>query len=173
MKSLENILIGYDGSDAAVYAIERAAEMLGHGRAIVAYSRDPRESVAARLEGHPEYEAGGAKTAVPDDEAQRIAAEGSEIARRAGFDATPEVVSSTDDPADALVRAAEELDAALIVVGSRGRRGLRSVLLGSVSHGVLHKTRRPTLVIAAPELGELREELSDRLAAAETEGVSG
>jgi hypothetical protein len=39
-------------------------------------------------------------------------------------------------------------------------------LLGSVSHGVLHKARRPTLVIASPELAKLRSEIDERLAAA-------
>lgn len=48
---------------------------------------------------------------------------------------------------DAVVAAAEEVDAALIVLGSHGRHGVRAALLGSTSTDVLHHARRPTLVI--------------------------
>ncbi|GAB2551864.1 universal stress protein [Leucobacter ruminantium] len=47
-------------------------------------------------------------------------------------------------PVSALVQAAE--DAALLVVGSRGRGGLTRLLLGSVSHGVLQALPCPTVV---------------------------
>ncbi len=49
-------------------------------------------------------------------------------------------------PAEEIVRAAEELDADLIVLGSRGLGVVRSVLLGSVSQGVLNHARSPVLV---------------------------
>jgi len=163
MSNVDRILIAYDGSDDARYAIEQAAKTVGHRRAVVVYARTPLESVAAHLEGHPEIEAAGLDPEYVADAALRLASEGADVARDAGFDATGEVISYTEDPADAIVAAAEELDASLIVVGSRGRRGLSSLLLGSVSHGVLHKTRRPTLVITSPQLGELRQEVGERL----------
>lgn len=48
-------------------------------------------------------------------------------------------------PVPALVAAASA--ASLLVVGSRGRGALRSLVLGSVSHGVLHRATGPVAVV--------------------------
>jgi nucleotide-binding universal stress UspA family protein len=50
-----------------------------------------------------------------------------------------------DDPATALVRLSAGAD--LLVVGSRGRGGFRSLLLGSVSHRVLQLAECPVVVV--------------------------
>jgi nucleotide-binding universal stress UspA family protein len=56
---------------------------------------------------------------------------------------------SENTPAEALVQ--EAIGADLIVVGSRGRGGLRSVLLGSVSHMVVYNAQCPVAVIRVAE----------------------
>lgn len=45
---------------------------------------------------------------------------------------------------------ADEVDAELIVAGSRGLSGIESTVLGSVSHGLVNHSRRPVLVVPAP-----------------------
>ena len=144
--NIDRILIAYDGSDGARNAIERAVKLLGRRRALVVFAAKGREGAA---EGDRVKEV-VLDRADEDDAADRVARQGTELAQAAGFDATPAVIFAGDDPSDAIVAAAEELDAALVVMGSRGERGAHSIRLGSVSHGVLHKTRRPTLVIADP-----------------------
>ncbi|MGQ9692144.1 MAG: universal stress protein [Thermaceae bacterium] len=47
--------------------------------------------------------------------------------------------------AEVILRLAEEHD--LVVMGSHGRTGLEGLLLGSVTREVIHKTRKPVLVV--------------------------
>ena len=51
------------------------------------------------------------------------------------------------DPARKIVELAESIQADLIVVGSHGHGAISGALLGSVSRGILHRARRPVLVV--------------------------
>ena len=46
-----------------------------------------------------------------------------------------------------MVDIADQEGAAVIVLGSRGRSGLKAALLGSVSYGVVHNAGRPVLTV--------------------------
>jgi universal stress protein A len=56
----------------------------------------------------------------------------------------------TGDPADAIVRLAEEEDVDLIVLGSHGRTGLTRLLMGSVAEAIVRKAHCPVLVYKQP-----------------------
>jgi nucleotide-binding universal stress UspA family protein len=138
------VLIAYDGSKDARAAISVAGQLFPGSEAVVLYAREPLEAVAAHLEGHPALEDLRNSDAASLDASEKVAAE---QARDAGLNAAPRVASTGQTAAEAIIEAAEALDAELIVVGSRGRRGLHAALLGSTSTTVLHRTGRPTLVV--------------------------
>jgi nucleotide-binding universal stress UspA family protein len=141
------ILICYDGSVDARRAIEAAAALLG-----------PRGAVV--LDVGPlvtQAESFAAITAVPaaafeeasGAEALTIAGEGAEQARSAGFDAVARGVVA-GPTWQAVVDVADELDAAVIVTGSRGLAGGRELLEGSLSHDIARHAGRPVLIVPPP-----------------------
>jgi len=54
------------------------------------------------------------------------------------------------DPATAIVDAAENENADLIVMGSHGRTGLTRLLMGSVAEAVVRKAKCPVLTVKQP-----------------------
>ena len=64
-------------------------------------------------------------------------------ARHPGLEVTERAAEGR--PAQVLARCGQ--DAALVVVGSRGRGGFASLLLGSVSHAVVHECPAPVMIV--------------------------
>ncbi|MFZ2491309.1 MAG: universal stress protein [Thermoanaerobaculia bacterium] len=58
-----------------------------------------------------------------------------------------ETVVAQDAPARAIVHAARDLNASLVVMGTHGRTGWRRALLGSVAESVLHDIDRPLITV--------------------------
>jgi len=142
------ILICYDGSSGAARAIETAAALLGPRRAVVldvASSMTVAESVAAPYSAM----AGAAVEETYAAEATRIAAEGTEIAHSSGFDAVARATRAVPTW-EGIVEIADELDAPVIVIGSRGLFGLNEAVHGSVSHHVAGHAGRPVLIVPPP-----------------------
>jgi nucleotide-binding universal stress UspA family protein len=139
------ILICYDGSEGANRAIDVAAAVLGARRAIVldvGPMLTPAESVAVLAPVTPTEAFAG----INADDARERARVGAERARRAGFVADPRggIAAPTWE---GIVDVADEIDAAVIVLGSRGLNGFRERLEGSVSHQVAEHAGRPVLIV--------------------------
>jgi nucleotide-binding universal stress UspA family protein len=79
----------------------------------------------------------------PLDEAARLAVEH-------GMHARTELLKG--DTVNEIVAYADDIDADLIVIGSRGHGAVLNALLGSVSHGVLHEARRPVLIVRGTQV---------------------
>ncbi len=67
------------------------------------------------------------------------------LVRAAGVDHEIEVASG--DPAHTLIDILENFGCGMVVMGARGMGTLRSALLGSVSHEVLHAAQVPVLIV--------------------------
>ncbi|OQW32844.1 MAG: hypothetical protein A4E19_05685 [Nitrospira sp. SG-bin1] len=57
------------------------------------------------------------------------------------------VVTTLGTPVDGILEEAKALNPDLILVGSRGRRGLTRMVLGSVSHALLHQGTYPLMIV--------------------------
>lgn len=156
MNSDHPVLLCYDGSEGAREAIEVAGRLFGGGRAVVL-------NVVESLSPAVFYGGGGDVTEPAEGEAplhvpaveaaRRLVAQGVTEARAAGFDASPLVDVTPERISHRIVEIADEYEAAVIVVGARGRSTLKSILLGSVSHEVVQHSRRPVLVVHPDRAG--------------------
>ncbi|MGO9900269.1 MAG: universal stress protein [Solirubrobacteraceae bacterium] len=148
------ILICYDGSTDAKEAITRGTRMLRGQRATVLTIWSPFDTAALGL-------AGGVEDMQESDEAGRLHAEhqaeaGARLAIELGFDAEPRTVDRRTTIADAILDEADALDATAILMGSRGLTGVKSLLLGSVSHAVIQHADRTVIVVPSPEVAAAR-----------------
>jgi nucleotide-binding universal stress UspA family protein len=145
------ILICYDGSDGAHRAIDAAAALFGARRAVVLDLGPPLTAAESLAVFSPV--APGAFEELNADDALQRAQVGAERARRAGFaaDARGGIAAPTWQ---GIVDVADEIDAAVIVLGSRGLNGARELFEGSVSHEVAQHARRPVLIVPRPRPGD-------------------
>ena len=79
---------------------------------------------------------------------QRAARDAVERVAKELRDITPNVdtLVRSGAPADQIIRAADETEADLIVIGGRGKGAVGAILLGSVAYQVLHHAPCPVLV---------------------------
>ena len=139
------ILFCYDGSDNADRAIEVTAGLLGSRRSVVLDVGPPltaAESIATVSPVVP----GAAFEDLNTADALTRARAGAEHAIAAGFEAEARATIGTPTW-EAILDVAEEIDASVIVLGSRGLSGARELLLGSVSHDVAEHAGRPVLIV--------------------------
>ena len=131
-----NILVGYDGSEAAQRALDAAADLTGYGSSLSVVS------VAARPENGSSDGSAASDGGVP---ARRLLSEARSLLLRRHV--TARYLEPVGDPAEMLMETARELDADLIVVGRRDQNPLRRLVLGSVSAKVLRWAECDVLVV--------------------------
>jgi nucleotide-binding universal stress UspA family protein len=139
----QSIVVGTDGSPTATEAVIRAAELARScgARLHVVSAYKPLDGL--KLEG------GGPESAdwriTPDMNVEAILRDALTPLRGGGVEA--ETHARTGDPADAIIGVAEDEQADLIVVGSKGMTGAKRYLLGSVPDKVSHHAPCSVMIV--------------------------
>ncbi|MFN8131450.1 MAG: universal stress protein [Solirubrobacteraceae bacterium] len=136
---MADIIVGYDGSECARAALDTAitaAAALGDSLVVV-YAYE-----VSRLGGEVEDYAKALK-----ERSDEVISHATHQAQAKGIEI--ETTVAEVDPATALVEIADERDARIIVVGTRGDHPLKAAIIGSVPHKLLQVTDRPVLVVPA------------------------
>ena len=148
------LVVGYDGSEGAGRAIQVAGRLLRGRATVVVHGWEPvtRRRLAARA-----HESGGSVDDLHEiagrlhdslaDGAAATTAEGVAAARAAGLDAVGDTVESDHGVWRALAASARAHRASVIAIGTRGLGSARSVLVGSVSSGLVQNAEVPVLVV--------------------------
>jgi nucleotide-binding universal stress UspA family protein len=154
-----NILVAIDGSPHADQALMDAIDLADseNARLTLFTAIVPPRAVA--------YFAPGAPVAdlAHDAEAQAAAVL---LRARASVPADVSVttVLATQPVLRALLRQIDEGHHDLVVMGSRGRGAVRSALLGSVSHYVLHHSPVPVLIVHQPASHQAAQDQAEAVA---------
>jgi nucleotide-binding universal stress UspA family protein/MFS family permease len=145
------VLFAYDGSDVAKAAIAEAGHQLPARRQAVVLTVWRTFNVGFVPEPGAQFDAAcGGDVA---QAAEQTAEHGATLAEAAGFRAQPAAAEGT--PAwKAIIDAADEHDASLIVLGSHRHSGLGGLVAGSVASDVASHSERPVLIIHRHGEGE-------------------
>jgi nucleotide-binding universal stress UspA family protein len=150
-------VVAFDGSEEAAAAVRAVATLFPDRRIVVVSVWEPGIAVATAPMTDPTGMAylppSADEIAALDrlgrERAVTVADAGARLAQELGATAEAMAISDEVHVADTIVSVAEESDACVVVVGSRGRGGVKS-LFGSTSRALLNGTERPVLVVRAP-----------------------
>jgi nucleotide-binding universal stress UspA family protein len=124
MQRPSSLVVGYDGSESAKRALERAASLVGYGARLAVVH------VAA--------------TANERERSGQLLAEA--VDRLLPLRVFAQPIERIGEPAEELMQAVRERDADLLVVGN-GKTALERFLLGSVSTTLVHRAPCDVLVV--------------------------
>lgn len=140
--TLRTIVVAHDGSEGAAHALRWAVGLARQtgARLVVVHAWSPLEDLDdARppVDFHSLHEA--ALTELRDEWCAGIE----------GVEVEPRLVE--DLPVEGIVGVAREVDADLLVCGTRGIGGVKGLLLGSVARELPGRSHRPVAVVPPPE----------------------
>lgn len=146
---MKTIVVGYDGSDPAKRALERAgtlAEKLGSKLVVTSVAEPVAVAEDPYVPGDAIGLAAPAIVPVPDRaEASRELKEAREVLEARNLDV--QYVATVGDAAQGIIEVADKHEADLIVVGTREPGFVDRVLGGDVSETVSRRAHRDVLIV--------------------------
>ncbi|MEV6164664.1 universal stress protein [Streptomyces sp. NPDC052052] len=146
MTAYQTVMVGTDGSESSLAAVDRAARLAAvcEAELVIACAYMPmRGHELAQAQDQLGAEAYQVVGSAPAEHTLRIATD------RARAQGAMKVrsVAVEDEPVAALVRVARECSADLVVVGNRGLRSLAGRILGSVPADIARKAGLDVLIV--------------------------
>jgi nucleotide-binding universal stress UspA family protein len=136
------ILLATDGSEDAAQATQAATDLARRSGSELHVVHVWHDVPGPYRHGYVKRELRRQGQEILDEQVRKIEEAGATVARahlRAGR------------TSDEVIDLGEELDVDLLVVGSRGLRGMRRILIGSHSDDIVHRSRRAVLVVRRGE----------------------
>lgn len=137
---MKRILIATDGSATAHAAVDAGVELAAEDHAEVVFVH-----VTSLLEFAPEADGRETPERLPRVETDAVLIQALEQARKCRVPAKAELLIGYAPKQ--IIRLARDIEADLIVVGSRGLGRVKSAVLGSTSREVLAQADRPVMVV--------------------------
>lgn len=152
MSAYKTVVVGTDGSDSSLRAVERAAAIAAEygSKLIVATAHAPVPEERGRYAIPPGSDHGQGYRTVGEAPYYAILRNAKERAHQAGAKNVEEK-SIVGAPINALVQLAEEVRADLLVVGNVGLASVAGRLLGSVPSEVSRRAKMDVLIVHTSE----------------------
>jgi nucleotide-binding universal stress UspA family protein len=144
------ILLATDGSDDAELALQTAADIAqstGSELHVITVGPGKPDPVYWIHQATLHYETYEEALEAVEREAQEVLDEQVRKIEEAGTTVAKAHLSMDERRDQAIVHLADELGVGLIVMGSRGRGGIRRALMGSVSDSVVRHAHCPVLIV--------------------------
>jgi nucleotide-binding universal stress UspA family protein len=138
---IKNILVPIDGSDYSLNAAEYAIRIARNEKAQLFCIHVVGYGTPASTIGRYRDEAIKRKIESWFDEVRNMAKEGD------SHDIKTEIFIDVKSIIQSIVEYASRKDIDLIVVGTKGRSGLKKFLMGSVANGIVERAHCPVLVV--------------------------
>jgi nucleotide-binding universal stress UspA family protein len=165
-EAFEHIIVPLDGSPFAEAALDHAAEMalLFGARVTLCQATHDAGYFATNTEwGRLNGEA-GFQFGTPSDMAMKMGELSVDYLNRCAADLSLRfglrdlwVMNLQDDPPDAIVKVARDLENSMVVMTTHGRKGMGRALLGSVADQVVRLSPSPTLLVRCPVMREAHD----------------
>lgn len=137
------ILLPLDGSEVSLQAVRQVIHLVRQGLqadVVLANVQEPAHLYEMVMAPDPALIARASAQA-----GAKALKAGEAMLRHAGIPYATEV--AVGDPANTLIDIVERFGCDMVVMGARDKGSLRSALLGSVSHEVLHAAQVPVMLI--------------------------